>query len=98
MLKSADLKGMHSLARDLLHPGSPGGNMHRIDKAELLNTLTEARREARLALSELQPGAPNLRLHRILVLLGYMAEHLEMVGGAPRRRAAGARYLDKQGG
>ncbi len=72
--------------------------MHRIDKAELLNTLTEARREARVALSELQPGAANLRLHRILMLLDYMAEHLEMVGGAPRRAAAGARYLDKQGG
>jgi len=72
--------------------------MHRIDKAELLSTLTEVRRETRLALGELAPGAANLRLHRIMVLLGYMAEHLEMVGSSPLRRPAGGRYLDTQDG
>lgn len=98
MVKSANLKDMRTLARDLLLSRNRGRNMHRIDKAELLNTLTQVRREARLALGEIQPGTANLRLHRILVLLGYMAEHLEMVGAPARRRAAGARHLDKQNG
>jgi len=69
--------------------------MHRIDKVELLGTLTEARREAKLMLAELAGAHAAARLRRIIVLLGYMAEHLEMVG-TRAHRCADAALRDKQ--
>jgi len=55
--------------------------MHRIDRLELLDTLAQLTREARL----LVPEAPSVdrlaRLRRMAFLLRYMAEHLEMLGG-----------------
>lgn len=70
--------------------------MHRIDRLELLNTLAEARREAKLVLGELQRTQAGVRLRRIVVLLGYMAEHLEMVGGPTQLRLPQTRGLDQQ--
>ena len=56
--------------------------MHRIDRLELLDTLAQLTREARL----LVPEAPSVdrlaRLRRMAFLLRYMAEHLEMLGEA----------------
>jgi hypothetical protein len=58
--------------------------MHRIDRSELLDTVDQVRREA----NALLVAAPNsdevlCRLQRMVVLLSYMTEHLEMVDAAP---------------
>lgn len=55
--------------------------MHRIDKLELLETLSQIRQETSSLLGEIAAERPSPSLRRIIVLLGYMAEHLEMVGG-----------------
>ena len=54
--------------------------MHRIDLLELLDTLTQLTREARLLVDEPASGERLARSRRIALLLRYMAEHLEMLG------------------
>jgi hypothetical protein len=53
--------------------------MHRIDKLELLANLCEAGREADDLLAEPALAPHSARLRRIIAILGYMREHLEMV-------------------
>jgi hypothetical protein len=55
--------------------------MHCIDRLELLETLAELRREVRVLMREPAAGDRLMRLRRIIFLLGYMAEHLEMLSG-----------------
>jgi hypothetical protein len=53
--------------------------MHHVDRLELLQTAAQLTREAGLLVAD--PGAPDrlMRLRRIVFLLGYMSEHLEML-------------------
>ena len=63
--------------------------MHQIDRLELLDTLAQLRRETRLLVTEPASVDRVARLRRMAFLLRYMAEHLEMLGGAePAVRAA----------
>ena len=55
--------------------------MHHIDRLELLDTLAQLRREARLLVAEAPSVERVTRLRRMAFLLRYMAEHLEMLGG-----------------
>jgi hypothetical protein len=58
--------------------------MHCIDRSELLDTVDQVRREA-TALMGTTPSSEEVlcRLQRMVVLLSYMAEHLEMVDVGP---------------
>lgn len=56
--------------------------MHRIDRLELLDTVAQLRREARLLAAEGASPDRLTRIRRIAFLLRYMAEHLEMLGAA----------------
>jgi hypothetical protein len=59
--------------------------MHRIDRLEPLETLSQIRQETKSLLGEIAAERHSLSLRRIIVLLGYMAEHLEMVSQRTRR-------------
>lgn len=59
--------------------------MHWIDHIELHNTLSQIREEARSLAQGVAHERRLLGLRRIVALLNYMMEHLEMVGvGADR--------------
>ena len=53
--------------------------MNRIDKLELLSNVSALRREAKALLADSSGAGHAARLRRILVILAYMREHLEMV-------------------
>lgn len=53
--------------------------MNQIDKLELLSNVSALRREAKALLADSAGAAHAGRLRRILIILGYMREHLEMV-------------------
>jgi hypothetical protein len=58
--------------------------MHCVDRTELLDTVHQVRREATALLAA--TGSPDedlRRLRRMVVLLSYMTEHLEMVEAGP---------------
>lgn len=87
------------MACDLLRSGpricaSRAGRVNRIDKLELLSNVSALRREAKALLADSTGAAHAARLRRILIILGYMREHLEMVAtplegdGADREKAA----------
>jgi hypothetical protein len=63
--------------------------MHRIDQLELLETARRIREEIGALLSETAPERRSLALRRVVALLRYMAEHLEMVGSESRSRSQG---------
>lgn len=65
--------------------------MHKIDRLELLANVSELGREARSLLAEAASPRHSARLQRIIVILGYMREHLEMVS-APLK-SGDARHL-----
>src|SRR2546423_13680977 len=68
--------------------------MHRIDKLELLETLSKVRQETKALLVETAADGDTLRLRRIILLLGYMAEHLEMLREAgPRDGSSAPRFV-----
>lgn len=58
--------------------------MHQIDQLELSNTILKIRAEAKLLLASTASEDRSPRLRRILALLGYLTEHLEMIGGKSR--------------
>ena len=65
--------------------------MHKIDRVELLANVGEIGKEASALLEEAAMAPYRPRLRRMLVLLRYMREHLEMVSPAPqenRRKAS----------
>jgi len=91
IMKSPDINAMHPLARELLggagshEPGRRGGKaMHWIDQIELCETLFQIREEAKSLVGEIADERRLLGLRRIVGLLGYMVEHLEMMGGEPQ--------------
>jgi hypothetical protein len=97
--KKIIFNAMHGLARELLRRGGspdagrvPGTAMHRIDQLELLETILRIREEARALSGETAPARRSLAQRRIVALLRYMAEHLEMVAGEPRRGSQGATH------
>jgi hypothetical protein len=53
--------------------------MNHIDKLELLSNLSSIRREAKALLADPTGAGHAARLRRILMILSYMREHLEMV-------------------
>ena len=53
--------------------------MNPIDERELLSNVSTARREAKLLLAESTVAAQSAGLRRIIGILGYMREHLEML-------------------
>jgi len=53
--------------------------MNPIDELELLSNVFAARREAKALLAETTVAGHSARLRRIVVILGYMREHLEML-------------------
>ena len=53
--------------------------MNHIDKLELLSNLSSIRREAKALLADPTGAGHAARLRRILMILAYMREHLEMV-------------------
>jgi len=59
--------------------------MHNIDTLELLANVSELGREATSLLTEAAMAPHKARLQRIIVILDYMREHLEMVS-APLQR------------
>ena len=63
--------------------------MHRIDQLELLETVLRIREETSALAGETVPERRSLALRRILGLLRYMAEHLEMVGSDSQPRPQG---------
>lgn len=63
--------------------------MHRVDQLELLETILRICEEARALSGETAPARRSLAQRRIVGLLRYMAEHLEMVGGESRPRSQG---------
>lgn len=78
-----------------MHPAGPGvapigaaagrAAMHWIDHIELDHTLSQIREEARSLAQDVAHERRLLGLRRILALLNYMREHLEMVGAAADR-------------
>lgn len=67
------------MARELLRRSDRFPTMNRIDELELLANVSAARREAKLLLAETSPGPHSARLRRIIGILAYMREHLEML-------------------
>lgn len=63
-----------------LHAGAGDCAMHSIDHIELHNTLSQIREEARSLAQGVADEHRLLGLRRILALLNYMVEHLEMIG------------------
>ena len=63
--------------------------MHRVDQLELLETMLRIREETRTLLGETTPERRSLALRRVVGLLRYMAEHLEMVGSESHPRTQG---------
>jgi hypothetical protein len=61
-----------------------GEAMHWIDQIELCETLFQIREEAKSLVGEIADERRLLGLRRIVALLGYMVEHLEMVDGEPQ--------------
>ena len=59
--------------------------MHWIDHIELDNTLSQIREEARSLAQDVEDERRLLGLRRIVALLNYMTEHLEMVGAEADR-------------
>lgn len=59
--------------------------MHWIDRIELYHTLTQIREEARSLVQDVAHERRLLGLRRIVALLNYMREHLEMVGAEADR-------------
>jgi hypothetical protein len=53
--------------------------MNPIDELELLSNVFAVRREAKALLAETMVAGHSVRLRRIMVILGYMREHLEML-------------------
>ena len=62
-----------------MRPPSAAG-MHWIDHIELDHTLSQIREEARSLAQDVAHERRLLGLRRIVALLNYMMEHLEMVG------------------
>lgn len=58
--------------------------MNQIDKLELLANVSALRREAKELLADSAGAGHAARLRRILLILSYMREHLEMVAMGPR--------------
>lgn len=67
--------------------------MHRIDQLELCETLIQIREEAKSLVGEIADERRLLGLRRIVALLSYMVEHLELVDGEPQASRA-ARNLE----
>lgn len=67
--------------------------MNRIDKLELLANVSALRREAKALLADSTGAGHAARLRRILMILVYMREHLEMVADPSREGAAKANPL-----
>lgn len=92
---------MHRMAWDLLlaHPTIRARRaaryMNQIDKLELLANVSALRREAKALLADSTGAEHAARLRRILMILGYMREHLEMVALPARSPAANADAPDK---
>jgi len=74
--------------------------MHKIDRGELLANVWELRREATSLLAEATMAPHTASLRRIIAILGYMREHLEMVNGAAVQRDScpRKREQDRQAG
>jgi len=67
-----------------VRPPAGAHPMHWIDRIELDHTLTQIREEARSLAQDVAHERRLLGLRRIVALLNYMREHLEMVGAADR--------------
>ena len=70
--------------------------MHNIDRLELLANVGEIGKEANSLLKEAAIAPYSARLRRILVILHYMHEHLEMV--SPPASDAAEETIDRQPG
>ena len=71
---------------ELCYPGSERANtMHNIDRLELLDNVRELGAEAKSLLSDASLARHRPRLTRIMLILSYMREHLEMVSGSKGR-------------
>lgn len=54
--------------------------IHKIDRLELLANISELGREAHALIEDTTVAAHSAKLRRMIVILAYMREHLEMVG------------------
>ena len=63
--------------------------MNQIDKTELLSNISSIRREAEALLGDADGPGGGARLRRILMILSYMREHLEMVAMARKDERKG---------
>ena len=80
--KSSDITAMGGAGPGVAPGATAGGRapMHWIDRIELDHTLSQIREEARSLAQGVAHERRLLGLRRIVALLNYMMEHLEMVG------------------